>query len=342
MFLSDYTPYVLIVEDEENNRELLAAILSEEGYHVQTAQDGLAAIATVEQIKPDLILMEINMPRMDGFEACLELKKRHPDIDIPIVFLTGQNSMESIVHGFELGARDYLTKPFNPAELLARVRPHVQLELAQQKLTDLADKLAKHLSPQVYASLFKGEKDARIESYEKKLTVCFSDIVNFTPTVEKMAPVELTNWLNHYLNEMSRIVIKYGGTLDKYIGDAVMIFFGGPTSRGLIEDAIQCVKMAQEMIFRTKTMGLDIRIGISTGECTVGNFGSFDRMDYTIIGKEVNVASRLEGLAAPGRILISESTYQLVKNEVVCGPHGTIQVKGLERSLMTYWVKRGG
>ena len=131
-----------------------------------------------------------------------------------------------------------------------------------------------------------------------------------------MAPVELTNWLNHYLNEMSRIVIKYGGTLDKYIGDAVMIFFGDPTSRGLIEDAIPCVKMAQEMIFRTKIMGLDIRIGISTGECTVGNFGSFDRMDYTIIGKEVNVASRLEGLGAPGSILISESTYQLVKDEV--------------------------
>jgi len=111
---------------------------------------------------------------------------------------------------------------------------------------------------------------------------------------------------------------------------------------GLIEDAIQCVKMAQEMIFRTKIMGVDIRIGISTGECTVGNFGSFDRMDYTIIGKEVNVASRLEGVAAPGRILISESTYQLVKNEVVCGPHGTIEVKGLEPSLMTYWVKSGG
>ena len=232
MFLSDYTPYVLIVEDEEDNRELLSVILSEEGYQVQTAQDGLAAISMVEQIKPDLILMDVNMPRMGGFEACRELKKRHPDIDIPIVFLTGQNSMESIVHGFELGARYYLTKPFNPDELLARVRTHVQMELAQQKLTDLADKLAKYLSPQVYASIFKGEKDARIESYEKKLTVCFTDIVNFTPTVEKMAPVELTNWLNHYLNEMSRIVIKYGGTLDKYIGDAVMIFFGDPTSRG--------------------------------------------------------------------------------------------------------------
>jgi len=113
MFLSDYTPYVLIVEDEEDNRELLSVIPSEEGYQVQTAQDGLAAISMVEQIKPDLILMDVNMPRMDGFEACRELKKRHPDFDIPIVFLTGQNSMESIVHGFVLGARDYLTKPFN-------------------------------------------------------------------------------------------------------------------------------------------------------------------------------------------------------------------------------------
>jgi len=274
MFQSDYTPYVLIVDDMEDNRDLLASILGEAGYHIQTAADGLAAIDMVEQIKPDLILMDVNMPRMDGFEACRELRKRHAGIDIPIVFLTGQNSMEAIVHGFELGARDYLTKPFNPDELLARVRTHVQLELAQQKLADLADKLAKYLSPQVYASIFKGEKDARIESYEKTLSVCFTDIVNFTPTVEKMAPEELTNWLNHYLSEMARIVIKHGGTLDKYIGDAVMVFFGDPASRGVREDTIYCVKMAQEMIFRTKVMGLDIRIGISTGECTVGNFGS--------------------------------------------------------------------
>ena len=342
MFQSDYTPYVLIVDDMEDNRDLLASILGEAGYHIQTAADGLAAIDMVEQIKPDLILMDVNMPRMDGFEACRELRKRHAGIDIPIVFLTGQNSMEAIVHGFELGARDYLTKPFNPDELLARVRTHVQLELAQQKLADLADKLAKYLSPQVYASIFKGEKDARIESYEKTLSVCFTDIVIFTPTVEKMAPEELTNWLNHYLSEMARIVIKHGGTLDKYIGDAVMVFFGDPASRGVREDTIYCVKMAQEMIFRTKVMGLDIRIGISTGECTVGNFGSFDRMDYTIIGKEVNVASRLEGSAVPGGILISESTYQHVKDEVACEPNGNIHVKGLERSLMTYWVKSGG
>lgn len=338
MFQSDYTPYILIVDDLPDNCELLASILAEDGYHIQTANDGLTAIDMVEQIKPDLILMDVNMPVMDGFDACRELKLRHPDIDIPVVFLTGQNSMEAIVHGFNLGARDYLTKPFNPEELLARVRTHVQLELAQQKLADLAEKLAKYLSPQVYASIFKGEKDARIESYEKTLSVCFTDIVNFTPTVEQMAPEELTNWLNHYLNEMARIVIKHGGTLDKYIGDAVMVFFGDPNSQGVREDALACVKMAQEMIFRTKIMGLDIRIGISTGECTVGNFGSFDRMDYTIIGKEVNVAARLEGTAEPGRILISETTYDLVKDEIDCEPHGNIQVKGLERSLMTYWV----
>jgi class 3 adenylate cyclase len=158
----------------------------------------------------------------------------------------------------------------------------------------------------------------------------------------KMAQVERTNWLNHHLNEMARIVIKYGGTRDKYIGDGVMVFFGDPTSRGPTQNAIQCVKKAQEMIFRTKIMGLNIPIGISTGECTVGNFGSFDRTDYTITGKEVNVACRLEGLAARGRFLISESTYQLVKDEVACQSHGTIQVKGFESSLMTYWVKSGG
>ena len=158
------------------------------------------------------------------------------------------------------------------------------------------------------------------------------------PKVESMNPQQLTNWLNHYLNEMTEIAIRYGGTLDKYIGDAVMIFFGDPSSLGSKEDAIQCVKMAKDMLFQAKLLGVDVRIGINTGECTVGNFGSADRMDYTIIGKEVNVAARLETAAQPGKILLSEFTYDLVKEEIPCEPRGEIQVKGIARPLMTYWV----
>ncbi len=132
--------------------------------------------------------------------------------------------------------------------------------------------------------------------------------------------------------------MRHGGTLDKFIGDAVMVFFGDPMTRGEKEDALSCVKMAIEMQSRAKERGIQIRIGVSSGECTVGNFGSDDRMDYTIIGKEVNLAARLEKSSDPGRILISDGAYQLVKDEIPCEARGEIQVRGIDRNIMTYWV----
>ena len=329
---------ILVVDDAMENLELLRMLLDDDGYETYSASNGRLALEMVEQVRPDLILLDIMMPVMDGFETCKRLKESPETSDIPVIFLTAQIGLDDIVRGFELGALDYVTKPFNPTELLARVKTHIQLKTVQHKLEELADKLAKYLSPQVYESIFKGEKDVKIESYEKTLTVCFSDIVDFMPRVESMTAQELTNWLNHYLNEMAEIVIQHGGTLDKYIGDAIMVFFGDPSSLGPKEDAIQCVRMAKDMLFHAKLLGVDVRIGINTGECTVGNFGSADRMDYTIIGKEVNVASRLETEAQPGRILISEFTHDLIKEDIQCEPRGEIHVKGIARPLMTYWV----
>lgn len=137
---------------------------------------------------------------------------------------------------------------------------------------------------------------------------------------------------------MTEIAIRYDGTVDKYLGDGVMVFFGDPNSLGTKEDAVRCVRMAQDMIFQSELMSIEVRIGVNTGECTVGNFGSADRMDYTIIGREVNVAARLETAAQSGKILLSESTYDLVKDEIQCGFRGEILVKGISRPLMTYWV----
>ena len=178
-------------------------------------------------------------------------------------------------------------------------------------LEALSGKLAKYLAPQVYNSIFSGRQDVAIASKRKKLTVCFSDIAGFTETTDKMESEDLTQLLNHYLTEMSKIASQYGATIDKYIGDAIMMFFGDPESRGVKQDALACVKMALAMQKRVveladiwRNAGIEIplrcRIGIHTGYCTVGNFGSEDRMDYTIIGGAVNLASRLEHEAPPG------------------------------------------
>ncbi|MDP7130922.1 MAG: adenylate/guanylate cyclase domain-containing protein, partial [Planctomycetota bacterium] len=259
--------------------------------------------------------------------------------EIPVIFLTAKVETEDIVKGFEIGSVDYVTKPFHPTELMQRVRTHLELKSSREKLSDLAEKLSKYLSPQVYQSIFSGEKDVRIESYRKTVTVFFSDIVEFTPKAESMSHQELTEWLNNYLNEMSKIALDHGGTVDKFIGDSVMVFFGDPESKGEQQDAIRCSQMAIDMQDRSKQLGISIRIGINTGECTVGNFGSEDRMDYTIIGPQVNAAARLEQQSDPGRILISQSTFELIKDAIPCEQRGAIQVQGIERELMTYWLE---
>ncbi len=176
----------------------------------------------------------------------------------------------------------------------------------------LSNKLSKYLSPQVYDSIFTGKKDVKIGTVRKKITIFFSDIVGFTSTSENMKQEELVKWLNDYLNEMANIALKYGGTVDKFIGDAVMVFFGDPESLGDEEDAGKCVNMAKEMVEVAKKIEVGIRVGINTGFCTVGNFGSESRMDYTIIGAPVNLAARLESNLEPNRIQISDTTYHLV------------------------------
>ena len=175
-------------------------------------------------------------------------------------------------------------------------------------MTTNSSQLAKYLSPQVYKSIFSGRSKATVASRRKKLTIFFSDLEGFTETTERLESEDLTQLLNHYLTEMSKIALQFGGTIDKYVGDAILIFFGDPDTKGVKADAVACVKMAIAMRKRMRELdslwrasGIEkpprCRTGINTGFCTVGNFGSEVRMDYTIIGSGVNLASRLEQTA---------------------------------------------
>jgi adenylate cyclase len=192
--------------------------------------------------------------------------------------------------------------------LEAKQRAEKANKLVSEKnrmLESLSVKLSKYLSPQLYKSIFSGEKNVEVASQRKKLTIFFSDIAGFTETTDLLESEELTNLLNQYLREMSAIALEYGATIDKFIGDAIMLFFGDPESKGARDDAIACVKMAIAMQQRMRDLQAEwrergqehvfqLRIGINTGFCTVGNFGSDDRVDYTIIGNEVNLAARLQ------------------------------------------------
>ena len=217
------------------------------------------------------------------------------------------------------------------------------------ELEALSVKLSKYLSPQVYDSIFSGRQEVRLASQRKKLTVFFSDIAGFTETTDKMESEDLTRLINHYLTEMSDVALQYGATIDKYIGDAIMIFFGDPETKGVKEDALACVRMAVAMQARMKELAADwraqgiehplrCRIGINTGYCTVGNFGSNERMDYTILGGAVNLASRMEAKAEPGGVLITYETYAHVRDELDCQEADNVQVKGIAYPVSTYRV----
>ncbi|MFZ0709949.1 MAG: adenylate/guanylate cyclase domain-containing protein [Terrimicrobiaceae bacterium] len=340
---------ILIVDDTPENVDVLAGVLREH-YQIKVALNGPKALKIAQsEPAPALILLDVMMPEMDGYQVCLQLQADERTRRIPVIFVTAKSEVEDEAHGFGLGAVDYITKPVNPAIVLARVRTHLALKHSLGKLEDLSLKLARYLPRQVYQSIFEGRQDARIGSNRKKLTVFFSDIVGFVNETEGIEPEDFTFILNGYLNRMAQVVSKHGGTLDKFIGDAVLVFFGDPESNGVAEDAAACVWMALEMkeaivelkrewLAKGIRQGFEVRMGISTGFATVGNFGSEERMEYTIIGKQVNLANRLQAAAQAGEILISQETWLLVRDVFRCVAKKPVQAKGFERPIQTYAV----
>ena len=216
-------------------------------------------------------------------------------------------------------------------------------------LSELSKKIGKYIPPQIHKGILEGKYDTNITTKRKKLTIFFSDIKNFTDTSEKLQPEDLTKYLNEYFSEMTNIALEHGATIDKYIGDAVMLFFGDPTSKGEKEDARACVemslKMQEKMVdLRKKWKGegfynpFEIRIGLNTGFCNVGNFGSSQRLTYTIIGGEVNVAARLEAAGDAGGILMSYETYAHVQDMVEVEEKESVKMKGINREIKVFSV----
>ena len=225
-----------------------------------------------------------------------------------------------------------------------------ELELANEFLATLSMKISRYLSPQIYKSIFSGQRDVVIQTERKKLTIFFSDIKDFTATTERLQPEQITRLLNEYFTAMSAIALKHGGTIDKFVGDAMLIFFGDPESRGEAEDARSCLRMAIDMQLRIAELNVKwrnegvehpfrVRMGVNTGFCNVGNFGSDDRMDYTIIGAEANLAARLQSIAEAGQIAMSFETFALVRPIVAARALEPITMKGISRNVVPYVVE---
>lgn len=240
----------------------------------------------------------------------------------------------------------YAIKVFKQSGFMRHRISELEKEKLQLKLRNY--QVSKYLSPSLRTAILSG-KDVKLETRRKRLTVFFSDIQGFSDLAEEMEGDALTSLLNNYLTEMSKIALKHGGTIDKFIGDAIMVFFGDPTTKGVKEDCVAAVSMAIDMKKQMKELQrtwlnqgiqkpLEIRMGINTGFCAVGNFGTENRLDYTLLGTEVNLASRLESAATPGDIYISHETYSLVKDIIMCQDRGEVQLKGYKQPVQAYSV----
>ena len=231
-----------------------------------------------------------------------------------------------------------------------KLRDQEIIEEKTRKLENIANRLSKYLSPQVYKSIFDEEdmgNENKTPYSRKNLTIFFSDIQNFTDLSDTLEPEKLAEIINNYLSEMTLIAIECGGTIDKFIGDAIMVFFGDPETLGEEQDALRCLDMALKMKSRIEELrdfwnrngvkgGLNVRMGISTGYCTVGNFGSNQRMDYTALGSPVNLSARLQSLADTNQIVISDTTLNLVENKIIYEKFKKITPKGFARPVQTY------
>ena len=341
---------ILVVDDIEDNLFLVNASL-EDKYELLLASSGMQALAIImSQTPPDLILLDVMMPDMDGYEVLRRVRQHPPTATTPVIFLTSLSSMEKQEFGLGLGAMDYITKPFSPTLLLARVQSHLELSSNARRFQTLSDKLSCYLAPQIYKSLFDDSKQNETRTEPKKLTVFCSAIKDFTASTANWHPEEISRFLNSYYSEMSCVAAEYDGTVDRFTDDSMLIFFGDPKSLGEREDAVEAVNMAIAMqramtelqaLWRDSGPGktLGMRIGINTGFCDVGNFGSELLMDYVITGPEVNLASQLEQAADPGGILLSGETYALVRGEIEGDQCMEITAKGIANPVTAYAVR---
>ena len=316
---------ILIVEDTPANIQTLTAILKEQGYRISVATNGRQALQVIESIRPDLVLMDVMMPEMDGYEACRQIKASARWQDLPIIFLTARTDTVDIVRGFELGAVDYVGKPFNAHELLARVRTHLTIDRLNKENT----RLLLNVLPAPIAERLKKQSGIIAERFDD-VSVLFADIAGFTPLSARLSPTELITLLNRVFSLFDELVEQHGLEKIKTIGDAYMVAGSLPAPRP--DHLERMVRLALAMQAAIKGMsaelgGLQLRIGIHVGGVVAGVIG-IRKFTYDIWGDSVNTASRLESHGVPGRVQVSEEVFRRIRSWCPCEARGVVDVKG--------------
>ncbi len=328
---------VLIVDDTPANIEALAATLKAAGYQISVATNGRQALDAVGRVHPDLILLDVMMPEMDGFETCRRLKGSDATRDIPVIFLTARTETEDIVRGFELGAVDYVPKPFNAPELLARVSTHLTINRLNRENERL---LLSILPASVAARLKSGE--AGIADHFPEVSVLFADIVDFTPLSEGMQPRPLVRLLDDLFTRFDELARQYRVEKIKTIGDCYMAVSGMPDFRAdhataLADMALAMVRCMKECN-QSRQASLQIRVGLNTGPVVAGVIGR-SKFIYDLWGDTVNTASRMESTGLPNQIQVTEEMQRALAPQFELVPRGEVEVKGKGR--LSTWLLTG-
>jgi adenylate cyclase len=328
---------ILIVDDTPTNIQTLTAILKEKGYQISVATNGRQALEVLSRMRPDLILLDVMMPEMDGFEACAKIKASPDWHDIPIIFLTSKTETEDIVRGFELGALDYVAKPFNTHELLARVNTHLTMDRLRRE----NERLLLNILPAPIAERLRAG-DNHIADAFAEVTVLFADIVGFTQLAGSMPAKDIVEILNELFTRFDLAARDLNIEKIKTIGDAYLAVCGLPEPcdnqvESMVKMAIRMMEIVKEFS-QERGMNLRLRIGINTGPVVAGIIGR-RKFIYDLWGDTVNVASRMESHGVPDAIQVTRSVYEKMRDHYIFEERGPIEVKGkgsIETWLLHY------
>jgi class 3 adenylate cyclase/CheY-like chemotaxis protein len=351
---------ILIVDDTAMNLKLLEGILTGHGYAVSTAPSGPVALERVRDEHPDLVLLDVVMPEMSGYEVCRRLRAEEATRLLPVIMVTALDPVQERVKGIDAGADDFLTKPINQPELVARVRSLLRIKALHDELGELnrtleqrvrdqvtqlerLGRLRRFFSPQLVELILSGDADDPLKSHRREVTVVFIDLRGFTAFAETAEPEEVMAVLREYHAEMGKLILEAEGTLERFTGDGMMIFFNDPVP--VPDPAARAVRMAASMrdrvaslteAWRKRGFDLDFGIGIAQGYATIGAIGFEGRWDYGAIGTVTNLASRLCGEAKPGQILVSQRVAGGVEGVATVEPVGELALKGFQRPVKAF------
>lgn len=349
-------PRLLIVDDVPSNIRILMRSLGSD-FNISVATNGSDALKVAADQRPDLILLDIMMPDMDGYEVCRRLKKDENTKKIPVIFITAKDEESDETKGLELGAVDYITKPFSISIVQARIKTHLDLKKAQEEAEQknkelevrnqfIRNTFGRYMSDELVDTILDTPEGLRLGGESKEVTILMTDLRGFTALSERLSPEEVVSILNNYLHVMTEIILKHHGTIIEFLGDGILTVFGAPLSRE--DDAsrsVACVLEMQQTMSEVNKWNqesgypqLRMGAGLNTGMVVAGNIGSAKRVKYAVVGSTINLAARIESLTVGEQILISESVLKSCKPHLRIDDRWTVHPKGVPSPITLYLV----